>query len=173
LAAGARARRQLLQALSFLHARRVVHRDVKPENIVLREAGGDAIVLVDFGISADLERLIQTVTATATVGLSPLSRGAPLPARSPSAPSLLFCTGLVIMLLRGVLVAGPRMKGRLGPEAQGGRARGLMRGRACYPQAPSRRNQVNPGSPAPGNQVEKGCEGASRPGATRWYPSST
>jgi serine/threonine protein kinase len=67
-----------LQALSFLHARRVVHRDVKPENVMLCKAGGDAIVLADFGISADLERLIQTTTA-ATVGPSPLSYGAPSP----------------------------------------------------------------------------------------------
>ncbi len=43
---------QLLQALDYAHARRVVHRDLKPDNIMLDEAG--RLRLLDFGISRNL-----------------------------------------------------------------------------------------------------------------------
>ena len=40
---------RVLDALSMAHARGVVHRDVKPANILL---DGDRVVLTDFGIAA-------------------------------------------------------------------------------------------------------------------------
>ncbi|MDA0159827.1 protein kinase [Solirubrobacter ginsenosidimutans] len=43
--------RQLCEALAYVHAQQVVHRDVKPANVVLGERG---VVLVDFGIARDL-----------------------------------------------------------------------------------------------------------------------
>jgi serine/threonine-protein kinase len=39
---------QLLDALAVCHARRIVHRDVKPQNIIIRPSG--QAVLVDFGL---------------------------------------------------------------------------------------------------------------------------
>jgi len=43
---------QLLQALSYLHRRRILHRDLKPSNIlVVQSTSGPAIKLVDFGLS--------------------------------------------------------------------------------------------------------------------------
>jgi serine/threonine-protein kinase len=52
----------LLDALGYFHERRIVHRDVKPDNIVLRPEGP---VLVDFGIAkaiadAGIDRLTRS-----------------------------------------------------------------------------------------------------------------
>ena len=50
----------LLQALAFAHNRHIWHRDVKPENILVDDAGG--LVLADFGIAHfDKEDLITTI----------------------------------------------------------------------------------------------------------------
>ena len=42
---------QVLQALDYAHAKRFVHRDVKPANILLtRQAGAECARLADFGL---------------------------------------------------------------------------------------------------------------------------
>ena len=49
--------KQLLRALEAVHAQRAIHRDVKPENLVLEydEHGKLIVKLVDFGISKNLD----------------------------------------------------------------------------------------------------------------------
>jgi eukaryotic-like serine/threonine-protein kinase len=67
---------EILDALGYAHAQNVVHRDVKPENIVLSPAAGT--VLVDFGIaraiaaSADGDRVTRSgFTVGTTTYMSP------------------------------------------------------------------------------------------------------
>ncbi|MBK7583779.1 MAG: serine/threonine protein kinase [Myxococcales bacterium] len=53
--------RQLVDALEHVAALGLVHRDVKPDNIMLRIGSGD-LVLVDFGLVRDLSRTSLTKT---------------------------------------------------------------------------------------------------------------
>jgi Protein kinase domain/GAF domain len=54
--------RQTCEALQYVHEQQIVHRDVKPQNLILSEKG---VVLVDFGIA----RLLDEVEQQGTVGI--------------------------------------------------------------------------------------------------------
>ncbi len=54
----------LLPVLQFIHQRGVIHRDIKPQNIIRRYSDG-RLVLIDFGASKQLTATVQTTTGTA------------------------------------------------------------------------------------------------------------
>ncbi len=63
--------RQLLPVLAHIHTRGIVHRDISPDNIILRESDGKP-VLIDFGVVKDLATRFQSANtnypAATTVG---------------------------------------------------------------------------------------------------------
>ena len=54
---------QTCEALDYVHQQRIVHRDVKPENLILGESG---VILVDFGVARQLDDETEEV---GTVGV--------------------------------------------------------------------------------------------------------
>lgn len=72
----------LLPVLQFVHEHQVIHRDIKPTNIIRRKSlpilskGGKAdVVLIDFGVSKQLSSTgIHTGTRTGTEGYAPIEQ---------------------------------------------------------------------------------------------------
>jgi serine/threonine protein kinase len=63
----------LLGILQVVHEQGVIHRDIKPYNIMRRRAD-DKLVLIDFGISKQLEANPATGTSIGSLGFSPLEQ---------------------------------------------------------------------------------------------------
>ena len=65
----------LLPVLQFVHGRNVIHRDIKPDNIVLPESG-EKPVLIDFGVAKQLtgETVTRGGTRVGTEGYAPLEQ---------------------------------------------------------------------------------------------------
>jgi serine/threonine protein kinase len=60
----------VLQILEFIHARNVIHCDIKPSNLIRRQSDGK-IVLIDFGAVKKIVNLTMKVTPIGTPGYMP------------------------------------------------------------------------------------------------------
>ncbi len=80
---------QMLAGLEAIHAAGLVHRDVKPENVMLTRAG--RVVVMDFGIAGALVGQASDVAGTPAYMAPEQSKGEPLDARTD-----VYAAGLVL-----------------------------------------------------------------------------
>ncbi|MBC6475201.1 MAG: protein kinase [Hormoscilla sp. GM102CHS1] len=75
---------QIGSALQVVHENGLLHRDVKPDNIMLRQ-GTDDVVLIDFGIAREYEaNFTQTHTSFVSDGYAPIEQYLPQAKRTPA-----------------------------------------------------------------------------------------
>lgn len=76
--------RQIGSALSLVHHNGLLHRDVKPQNIIRRE-GTESVILIDFGIAREFTPgVTQTHTGILSAGYAPIEQYLPRGKRSPA-----------------------------------------------------------------------------------------
>ena len=76
--------RQIGEALEVVHSQGLLHRDIKPQNLILSQAN-DRVVLIDFGISREFnQNSIQTHTSVVSDGYAPIEQYLPKAQRTPA-----------------------------------------------------------------------------------------
>jgi serine/threonine protein kinase len=62
---------QLASALDYMHSRSFVHADLKPSHLIIDEANGDALTLLDFGCAFDASDALRSRDVGGTPGYMP------------------------------------------------------------------------------------------------------
>lgn len=97
--------RQVGAALQVVHHNGLLHRDVKPENIILRQ-GTQEVVLIDFGIAREFTPgVTQTHTSLISIGYAPIEQYMAQAKRTPATDVYGLAATLYALLTAQVPVA--------------------------------------------------------------------
>lgn len=96
--------RQIGAALQVVHQKNLLHRDVKPQNIIRRQ-GTQEVVLIDFGISRFTPGVTQTHTNMVSEGYAPIEQYLPQAPRTPATDVYGLAATLYALLTARVPVA--------------------------------------------------------------------
>ncbi|MBD2185087.1 serine/threonine protein kinase [Planktothrix sp. FACHB-1355] len=90
---------QIGSALSVVHQNGLLHRDVKPQNIIRRE-GTETVILIDFGIAREFTPgVTQTHTGILSAGYAPIEQYLPRGRRSPATDIYALAATLYTLLV--------------------------------------------------------------------------
>ncbi|OKH31173.1 hypothetical protein NIES2119_29250 [[Phormidium ambiguum] IAM M-71] len=90
--------RQIGSALKIVHQNGLLHRDVKPQNIIRRE-GTETVILIDFGIAREFTPgVTQTHTGVLSAGYAPIEQYLPQARRSPATDVYALAATLYFLL---------------------------------------------------------------------------
>ncbi|MEM7724780.1 MAG: serine/threonine-protein kinase [Cyanobacteria bacterium P01_A01_bin.45] len=129
--------RQIGAALQVVHQNHLLHRDVKPDNIILRR-GTQEVVLIDFGIAREFNNGVrQTHTGMVSEGYSPIEQYLSHAHRSP-ATDIYGLASTLYALLTGRIPTSALLRDRekmpspreLQPYLSAGVNQAIMRGMA-------------------------------------------
>ncbi len=144
--------REIATALHYAQAKGFIHRDVKPDNILLREDG--SCVLGDFGIARAADSGTQMTKAGSVVGTPHYMSPEQLRGREIDGRADLYSLGVVFFQL---------ITGRVPFEASDSLAIGIMHMTAPLPQLPSEYRALQPIldrmlAKEPGDRYQTGAE---------------
>ena len=93
----------LIQQLAVLHRQKIIHRDIKPDNIMLvneEETGEEHLVLLDFGAARSFisENVTRTYTAVVTPGFAPLEQYSEKSRQGPYTDVYALCATMYYLL---------------------------------------------------------------------------
>ena len=76
--------RQVGEALKVVHSKGLLHRNIKPQNLILRQ-DSEQVVLIDFGIAREFNQgVVQTHTNVTSDGYAPIEQYLPKAKRTPA-----------------------------------------------------------------------------------------